>query len=47
MKYDFIRQGNLLYWQNQDNGLSDGAYRVISAPENIEENSIILIANCD
>lgn len=43
-KYDFIKQGNLLYWQNQDNGLSDGAYRVISAPENIEENSVILIA---
>lgn len=32
-KYDFIKTGNLLYWHDPDNGLSDGAYRVISAPE--------------
>ena len=43
-KYDFIKQGNLLYWHDPDNGLSDGAYRVVSAPEEIEEDSIILIA---
>lgn len=43
-KYDFIKQGNLLYWHDPDNGLSDGAYRVISAPENIEKDSTILIA---
>ena len=36
-KYDFIKTGNLLYWHDPDNGLSDGAYRVISAPENMEE----------
>ena len=24
-KYDFIKQGNLLYWHDPDNGLSDGA----------------------
>ena len=35
-KYDFIKTGNLLYWHDPDNGLSDGAYRVISAPENME-----------
>ena len=33
-KYDFIKTGNLLYWHDPDNGLSDGAYRVISAPAN-------------
>ena len=43
-KYDFIKQGNLLYWHDPDNGLSDGAYRVVSAPEEIEDDSIILIA---
>lgn len=43
-KYDFIKQGNLLYWHDPDHGLSDGAYRVVSTPENIEEDSIILIA---
>lgn len=32
-KYDFIKTGNLLYWHDPDNGLSDGAYRVISAPK--------------
>ena len=43
-KYDFIKQGNLLYWHDPDNGLSDGAYRVVFAPEEIEDDSIILIA---
>ena len=43
-KYDFIKTGNLLYWHDPDNGLSDGAYRVISAPENMEDDSIILIS---
>ena len=44
-KYDFIKNGNLLYWHDPDNGKSDGAYRVISAPEEVESDSIILIAN--
>lgn len=44
-KYDFIKQGNLLHWNDPDNGLSDGAYKVISAPENMEEDSVILIAS--
>lgn len=43
-RYDFIKTGNLLYWNNPDNSLSDGAYRVVSAPEHIEDNSIIRIA---
>ena len=45
MKYDFIKQGNLLYWHDPDNGLSDGAYQVISAPEKVEDDSVILIAS--
>ena len=44
-KYDFIKTGNLLYWHDLDNGLSDGAYRVISAPVNMEDDSIILISS--
>lgn len=44
-KYDFIKTGNLLYWHDPDNGLSDGAYRVISASENMEDDSIILISS--
>ena len=44
-KYDFIKTGNLLYWHDPDNGLSDGAYRVISAPENMEDDSINLISS--
>lgn len=43
-KYDFIKNGNLLFWNDPDNGNSNGAYRVVSAPENIEDDSIILIA---
>lgn len=44
-KYDFIKQGNLLYWHDPDNGLSDGAYQVISAQEKVEDDSVILIAS--
>lgn len=43
-KYDFIKNGNLLFWNDPDNGNSNGAYRVVFAPENIEDDSIILIA---
>lgn len=44
-KYDFIKNGNLLYWNAPDNGESEGAYRVISAPEKVDSDSIILIAS--
>lgn len=44
-KYDFIKKGNLLYWHDPDNGESDGAYRVITAPEEVDDDSIILIAS--
>lgn len=44
-KYDFIKQGNTLYWHDPDNGLSDGACKVVSVPEIIEDDSIILIAS--
>lgn len=43
-RYDFIKQGNLVHWHDPDNGLSNGIYEVISAPKNINEDSIILIA---
>lgn len=32
-KYDYIKNGNLLYWNDPHNGKSDGEYKVISAPE--------------
>lgn len=44
-KYDFIKRGATVYWHDPDGGLSDGEYEVISAPEEIEEDSIILIAS--
>lgn len=43
-KYDFIKEGNVLFWHDPDNGLSDGVYQVVSVPEIIEDDSIILIA---
>ena len=42
-KYDFIKNGNTLYWNAPDNGKASGAYKVISAPKEIDEDSIILI----
>lgn len=44
-RFDFIKNGNVLYWHDPDNGLSDGVYKVISAPEEIDDDSIILIAS--
>ena len=44
-KYDFIKTGNLLYWNDPDNGISSGGYKVISVPEEVYEDSIILIAS--
>ena len=44
-RFDFIKNGNLLYWSDPDNGKSNGGYRVISAPEDLYEDSIILIAS--
>lgn len=43
-KYDFIKKGNVLFWHDPDNGQSDGVYQVVSVPEVIEDDSIILIA---
>lgn len=40
-KFDFIKYGAAVYWHDPDGGLSDGEYKVISAPEEIEEDSII------
>lgn len=44
-RFDFIKNGNLLYWNDPDNGKSNGGYRVISVPEDLYEDSIILIAS--
>lgn len=44
-KYDFIKNGNTLYWNDPDNGESSGTYQVISVPEEIDDDSIILIAS--
>ena len=43
-KYDFIKEGNVLFWHDPDNGLSDGVYQVVSVPEVIDDDIIILIA---
>lgn len=45
-KYDFIKVGKLLYWDDPDNGISSGEYRVVSSPKKVYEDSIILI-ECD
>ena len=42
-KYDYIKNGNLPYWNDPHNGKSDGEYKVISAPEEVDSDSIILI----
>ncbi len=44
-KYDYIKNGNLLYWNDPDNSKSDGEYKVISAPEEVDSDSIILISS--
>lgn len=44
-RFDFIKNGNLLYWNDPDNGISSGDYKVISAPEEVYEDTIILIAS--
>lgn len=43
-KYGFIKKGNIVYWRDPE-GVSDGEYKVISAPEEIEDDSIIFIAS--
>lgn len=43
-KYDFIKKGNIVFW-NDPEGISDGEYEVVSAPEKIEDDSVILIAS--
>lgn len=34
-RFGFIKNGNLLYWNAPDNGISSGDYKVISAPEEV------------
>lgn len=43
--YDFIKAGSKVFWHDPDGGLSDGVYQVVDVPEEIEEDSIILIAS--
>ena len=40
-KYDFIKQGNLLFWHTADNDIE---CRIISTPEKVDSDSIILVA---
>ena len=35
----------MVFWHDPDCGLSDGVYEVISVPEEIEDDSIILITS--
>lgn len=32
-KYDFIKNGNILYWNDPDNGKASGAYKVTFRPQ--------------
>ena len=41
--YDFIKAGSKVFWHDPDGGLSDGVYQVVDVPEEIEEDSIILM----
>lgn len=43
-KYDFIKVNNTVFWHDPEN-ISDGEYEVISVPEEIEDDSIIIIAS--
>lgn len=43
--YDFIKKGAEVYWEDPDKGRSSGVYTVISNLEEIEEDSVILIAS--
>lgn len=43
-RYYFIKKGNTVYWRDPE-GISDGEYTVISVPDKIEDESIILIAS--
>lgn len=44
-EYDFIKEGNILYWHDPDNGKSNGDYKVFSVPEEVYDDSVILIAS--
>lgn len=43
-KYNFIKVGSTVYWYDPE-GISNGEYEVISAPERIDDDSIILITS--
>lgn len=43
-KYNFIKVGNVVYWHDPEN-ITSGEYEVVSVPEEIEDDSIILIAS--
>lgn len=43
-KYNFIKVGNVVYWNDPEN-ITSGEYEVVSVPEEIEDDSIILIAS--
>ena len=45
--YNFIKAGSKVFWHDPDGGLSDGVYQVVDVPEEIEEDSIILICSAN
>lgn len=44
-EFDFIKKGNILYWNDPDGGKSNGGYKVFSVPEEVYDDSVILIAS--
>lgn len=43
--FDFIKPGKKVFWNDPDNGVSSGEYEVVSVPEVIEKDSVIMIAS--
>ena len=44
-KFDFIKPGRKVFWRDPDHGISSGEYEVVSVPEVIEKDSVIMIAS--
>ena len=44
-KFDFIKPGRKVFWRDPDHGISSGEYEVVSVPEGIEKDSVIMIAS--
>lgn len=44
MKYDFIKVGATVCWHDPE-GISEGEYKVASVPDNLEDDSVVLITS--